>query len=102
MAKKSALGPDPFADVIPGNARKATKAGNASNASIAGNTSKATLYLPSDLLERLRNAACEERVPLGQIAEKALRSYLARAEKKRGSPYPRRKKAALRPGRPIA
>lgn len=44
---------------------------------------KLTIHLPPDLIRRARIAAAAEGVPLGDLIEEALESYLA---KKKGDP----------------
>ena len=52
-----------------------------------------TCYLPHKIAERLRNAAYWEEQALSALVESAVERELGRLEKRRGGPYPKRKKS---------
>ena len=59
---------------------------------------KYPLRVPLDLLEKARDVAYWDRCGVSELAEVALRAEIARREKKRGKPYPRREREH-KPGR---
>jgi len=76
--------------------RGGSKARNATNASNA--TEQVPFRLPLELADRIRNAVVEDRETLAAFAAAAFERELARREKLRGGPYPKRQ-ADPRPGR---
>lgn len=65
-------------------------------------TSKYPFRLPQELLERLRDAAVELRVPMNTICVHALQEKLHQLEEEHGAPIPPRGKRQLACGRPIS
>jgi hypothetical protein len=62
---------------------------------------RVTFHLPVDLIERARNAVFwTPGLTLAELAEEAVREALDQLEKRRGEPFPPRKRA-LKTGRPV-
>ena len=112
-AAKSRIGTDPFDQLVTPKARPTRTAKEAADKgapSGRGSSRKvrATIHLPADLFDEVRNAvvACSGpplRLTLAGFAEQALRHELERLAKKQndGKPFPRRE-AELRGGRPLS
>jgi hypothetical protein len=63
---------------------------------------RATFQLPTDLIEKVRDAVYyTPGQTMAAFMEDALRHHLERVEKKRGEPFPSRKGAVLKTGRPV-
>lgn len=63
---------------------------------------RATFQLTPGLLDRARDAVYfTPGATMAALMEDALRSHLEKLEKKRGTPFPSRRGAVLRTGRPV-
>ena len=63
---------------------------------------RVTFQLPAELIEKARDAVYfTPGLTMSGLVEAALRSELAKAEKKRRKPFPSRRGAILRTGRPV-
>ena len=107
MARKSTIGVNPLDAVIPIAAGKGVdkpvvkkRPQKAAEPDIAIHRERLTILIPLSTVERARNAAYWDRVPLAQIVDEALTAAIDRMEKARGEPYPERSDA-LRAGRPL-
>ena len=105
MARKSTIGANPLDAVVP--MRRPTEepklVEKAERPAPAARTEKerATFHLPTDLLDRTRNAVYwTPGATLAALMEEALTSPLDRLEKKRGEPFAPRT-GAIKTGRPI-
>ena len=117
-SRRPTFGSDPLDAMVPDPAEaaasSATKATKASKRGLAVSASKAkpatkpraakvraTFHLPEDLLDQARDAVYwTPGVSMASLCEKGLRAELAKLERKRGEPFPRRE-SELKGGRPI-
>lgn len=87
---------------IPSNIHVGGKRGEPQADPARPSKERATFQLPVELIERVRDAVYyTPGQTMAAFMEEALRHQLDRIEKKRGEPFPSRRGAALKTGRPV-
>jgi hypothetical protein len=64
-------------------------------------TDRATYHLPPELIDKVRDVAWWDRETINAVVSAAIGEHIARREKKRGQPYPKRE-GELRRGKSLA
>lgn len=105
MARRSTIGKNPLDAVIPTKVRGKVKPVLKKKPQPVPEEpaivrERLSVLIPFDTVERVRNAAYWDRVPLARIVDDALNAAIDRYERSRGKEYPERDKD-LRAGRPF-
>lgn len=105
MARKSTIGKNPLDLIIPTKAAVKAKPAPKKKAVAKAQPEpeeweRLTIQIPKATVERARNAAFWDRVPLAHLVEEGLNMVVNKLEKANGEEYPEREKA-LKRGRPF-